>query len=158
MKNCLFFLILFFAGCQYDPYADDLTTVKPKMTDIVGTYIFEQQTIDNSLKDDQIKSATIVLKNDSSFVAIKLPNFEEFQQGYRYKGVVFARGKWQISTNGGVANGAGGTDPIWGVDLTGVPDNLQHIEFMGHKPPYKLIITYGDPDEGAVMIFKRNGK
>ena len=44
---------------------------------------------------------------------------------------------------------------IWGVTLTNMPEDTKSIEFLGHKPPYKLLISYGDPDEGAVMIFDK---
>ncbi|MBS1529359.1 MAG: hypothetical protein JSU01_03550 [Bacteroidetes bacterium] len=152
MKYCLLSLLIFFTSCQYDPYADNLATIEPNVKDVVGTYVFEQQTIANTLKDGQIKLAIIILDRDSSFTAIKVPNFDGSNN---YQGVISAKGKWQISTNGGVANGSGGTDSVWGLDLTTLPDNLQHPEFLGHKPPYKLIFTYGDPDEGAVMIFRK---
>ncbi|GAB3904761.1 hypothetical protein [Mucilaginibacter boryungensis] len=156
--KCRFILIIgiviLFARCQYDPFADELTTVRPKIKDIIGTYIFEKQTLINNLSNKQTDYSKITLKSDSTFLATHIPNFTG-QAEFYYNGVVSAKGKWQIATNGGVANASGGTDTVWGIDLDSLPVNLKHIEFLGKHPPYKLIVTYGDPDEGAVMIFRK---
>jgi hypothetical protein len=146
--------LIFLAGCQYDPFADDLATEQPKTKDLIGTYVFEKQTLTNNLTDKQTNGSKITLKPDSTFNAIDIPSFTG-QSDFHFNGLISENGKWHIATNGGVANGSGGTDPIWGMDLDSLPGNLKHIEFLGKKPPYKLIITYGDPDEGAVMIFKK---
>lgn len=146
--------LIFSAGCQYDPFADDLATKQPKTKDLIGTYVFEKQTLTNSFSDKETNGSKIILKLDSTFNAINIPNFSGLSN-FHFNGLISANGKWHIATNGGVANGSGGTDPIWGMNLDSLPGNLNHIEFSGKKPPYKLIVTYGDPDEGAVMIFKK---
>ncbi|TWJ02428.1 hypothetical protein JN11_01400 [Mucilaginibacter frigoritolerans] len=68
--------------------------------------------------------------------------------------MITSKGKWRIEIIGGVDNG-GVAQNNWGVILTDMPASLQYIGFMNEKPPYKLIITYGDPDEGAVSIYKK---
>jgi hypothetical protein len=147
-------ILVFLSACQYDPFADDLATEQPKIKDVIGTYVFEKQTLTNSLTNRQTDNSKITFQLDGTFKAINIPNFTG-QSDFHYVGIASANGKWHIATNGGVANGIGGTDPIWGMDLDSLPGNLQHIEFLGKKPPYKLIVTYGDPDEGAVMIFRK---
>jgi hypothetical protein len=124
----------------------------PEVKDYNRTYVFEKQTLTNSLTNRHTDNSKITFQLDSTFKAINIPNFTGY---FRYIGIASGNGRWCIATKGGVANGSGGTDPIWGMDLDSLPGNLQHIEFLGKKPPYKLIVTYGDPDEGAVMIFRK---
>jgi hypothetical protein len=150
----LWVLLFAFAGCQFNPYADDLTTNHPSFKDIIGTYIFEKQTLVSILKDKKAGAAKIVIYSDSTYRAINVADFEG-KIGFQDNGIINKTGKWNIETVGGIANGSGGVDNVWGIALTSMPENLQHIGFMGEKPPYKLIVTYGDPDTGAVMIFRK---
>jgi hypothetical protein len=64
------------------------------------------------------------------------------------------KGTWKMEIIGGVDNGNGVKDH-WGISLTGVPENLKQIGFMGRQSSYKLLVAYNDPDEGAVMIFTK---
>jgi len=145
---------ILFGSCQFDPYADDLTTSRPIFKDIAGTYVFEKQTLVEALKDEKGNSAKIIIYSDSTYKAINVADFEgktEFQDN----GVISKTGKWTIETDGVVANGFGGTYNTWAITFTSMPGNLHYIGLMGKKPPFKLIVTYGDPDEGAVMIFRK---
>ena len=36
-----------------------------------------------------------------------------------------------------------------------LPNESQNVGLMNKKYPYKLIFGFGDPDEGNVMIFKK---
>lgn len=124
------------------------------MNELVGTYKFEEQTAVTTTSSTQFQNATITLYADSTFQASNMPDFNRSME-FKLHEFVTAKGKWNIDTNGSVANGTGSPDSIWGMDLTGMPESLSHIEFMGNKPPYKLIVTYGDPDGGAVLILHR---
>lgn len=137
-------------GCQYDPFASDLTTHKPKLKDIVGKYKFERQTVGADSISKRSNKSTIILYADSTFKAFNIPNFDD----ETYVGRLSITGKWQMDIIDGVNDGDGVKDE-WGISVTGVPRSIQYIGFMGEKAPYGLIITYGDSDKGAVMIFKK---
>lgn len=140
-------------SCQYAPYADDETTKKPIWNDVIGTYKFEKQTITNDLENYSTSRSFITLNADSTFKATDLPNFSGTLD-LHYQGNISVRGKWNIETVGSVS-GWKEAENIWGLQLTSLPPNLQSMSFMGDKPPYKLLVTYGDPDTGAVMIFSK---
>jgi len=145
-------LILLTAGsCQYDPFASDMTTHKPKFKEVLGTYKFENQTVGEDSVDKLASNATILLNADSTFDAVDIPNFVN----EKYDGLLSVHGKWTIDIIGGVDNG-NGTEDEYGLIVNGVPESIQHISFTGIRSPYSLLITYGDPDEGHVMILKKN--
>ena len=137
-------------GCQFDPYANDFTIQKPKFNNVIGVYKFDQQTIGSDSITNKAKYGSITLNADSTFEAVNVPNAVNDAFG----GMVTSKGKWRIEIIGGVDNN-GVAQNNWGVILTDMPTPLQYIGFMNEKPPYKLIITYSDPDEGAVAIYKK---
>lgn len=146
-------LCLFITGCQYDPFAGDLTTKMPAVKDVWGTYEFERQTVCEGNVLPVGKQASIVLKRDGTFRATNVPDITDRRACGENK-LITASGQWTIETVGSVDNGWGDPKSAWGLVLTGITGNVS-IGFMGDEPPYKLIFTYGDPDEGAVMIFSR---
>jgi len=147
-------LLILFTGCQYDPYADNATTKRPKFTDVVGTYVFEQQSVQDST-DVAWKAAVIQLKADGTFECQNVPDLVNDGQAMHDKaGSISTNGKWTIETIASVEKWSGAKQQ-WGVVLTALPQSLQTICFIGNTPPYKLIINYDDPDLGQVMIFKR---
>jgi len=150
----LIFAILILMSCQYAPYADDETTKKPIWNDVIGAYKFEKQTVTNDLSDYTTSKSIITLNTDSTFKAVSLPNFSGTSDFY-YQGNISAKGRWNIEIVGGVSKWKG-TESVWGLQLTSLIPNLQSMSFMGDKPPYKLLVTYGDPDGGAVMIFSKD--
>jgi len=119
----------------------------------LGTYEFERQTVCEGDVLPFEKHAIIVLNRDGAFQMKNVPDLTD-RQACRGKKLITASGKWTIETVGSIDNGWGDPKSAWGLALTGDTGNLS-IGFMGDEAPYKLIFTYGDPDEGAVMIFSR---
>jgi hypothetical protein len=37
-----------------------------------------------------------------------------------------------------------------------IDENITYLEFLGHTPPYKLFVTYKNPNSGEVLILKKN--
>jgi hypothetical protein len=147
----LLLLILLCIGCQYSPYAEDLTISQPKRNHVLGTYKFEKETVIGNLVHDLTRKSALTINSDGTFEAVDLPNFI-FDN---YHGNISAKGKWKIETVGSVSKWED-TASNWGLQLTSLPDNLRSMSFMGDKPPYKLLVTYGDPDGGAVMILAKD--
>ena len=146
-------LYLFVTGCQYDPFAGDLTTQKPAVNDVCGTYKFERQTVCKGEVLPVGRQATIILNRDGAFQMTNVPDLTDTRDCGGNK-LITASGHWTMEIVGGVDNGWGHPKSAWGVMLTGLTRNVS-IGFMGDEAPYKLIFTYGDPDEGAVMIFSQ---
>jgi len=146
-------LILLCIRCQYAPYAEDETIREPRRNDVLGTYKFEKETIIGNLKHDLTSRSALILNSDGTFEAVYLPNFSGTSD-FNYQGNISAKGTWKIQTVGSVSQWKG-TASVWGLQLTSLPENLQSMSFMGDKPPYKLLVIYGDPDGGAVMILEK---
>jgi len=146
-------LILLCIRCQYAPYAEDETIREPRRNDVLGTYKFEKETITGNLKHDLTSRSALILNSDGTFEAVYLPNFSGTFD-FNYQGNISAKGTWKIQTVGSVSQWKG-TASVWGLQLTSLPENLQSMSFMGDKPPYKLLVIYGDPDGGAVMILEK---
>jgi hypothetical protein len=152
------FSIIFLAlisGCQYDPFAGDMTTEQPKKEDVIGVYKFEEQTIAAIPIDKLGQEATIVLKSDGHYEANNIPNVFGGADAQTRKHIS-AKGIWKIETIGEVGSGWGGRPKLeWGITLTAIDTNLSNIGLTGEKAPYGLMVTFSDPDLGAVMKFKR---
>ena len=157
MKPTLLLILIAFivSGCQYDPYADQLTTVKPQIKDVAGVYHFKYHTLNNKLKKEDFKKASIILNTDSTYTMTEVPDFTGVVSDFKYKGAISTKGKWHFEIIGSIANGKDKPSDMWGIILTGVPTNLQSIGFTGKKAPYGLLITYGDPDAATVMAFDK---
>jgi len=160
MKSIIRIILMpiLFASCQYDPYAGNLTTKKPKIADITGTYKFQEQSVYDSPLIKSALVSTITLKSDGTFEVNNMPDLVSNRTGSRLVKdlpLVSKLGKWDMQTIGSVDNDFGKAKPNWGIKLDGMPESLTYIGFMNNSPPYKLIITYDDPDLGQVMIFSK---
>ena len=131
-----------------------MTTEQPKKEDVISVYRFEEQTISHGPIDILGQNATIVLKKDGTYQAINIPNVFRGANAETHK-YISATGKWKIETVGSVDNGWGHAKSHWGITLTSIDENLANIGFMGAKTPYKLIVTFDDPDLAEVMIFSK---
>lgn len=147
---CITIVLITTISCQYDPFSGDMTTIKPKFSEATGVYKFENQTFGSKSINKELKESYIILNKDNSFKAVNIPNVIHD----KYQGSISGNGKWHIEIIGGVGGGQKVKDE-WGIYLDGLPKKVKYIDFTGKHFPYKLMITYGDPDEGAVAIFKR---
>ena len=154
LRTLLFLSPFVISGCQYDPYAWNYTTEQPKKEDVIGVYQFKEQTISQASIDKVGQKATIVLNSDGSYQANNIPNVFGGANAESHK-YISATGEWKIETIGSVDNGWGHAKSQWGITLTSIDPSLTNIGFMGDKNPYKLIVTFDDPDLGKVMIFQK---
>jgi hypothetical protein len=122
---------------------------------VIGVYQFKEQTISQASIDKLGQKATIVLNSDGSYQANNIPNVFGGANAESHK-YISATGKWKIEIIGSVDNGWGHPKSHWGVTLTSIDQSLTSIGLMGDKTPYKLIVTFDDPDSGEVMIFQKN--
>ena len=154
----LFLTIL--ASCQFDPYAHSYTTIKPNEIDLVGQYAFELQTADtnnvslNSELKDRIIIPKIKINEDGTYSVNDLPVFE-FHLPTKFKDLVSGNGQWNIIADEIFNSDGKVTGYFYRVELNGLPFEVKKVGLMNNKPPYNLIFGFGDPDQGHVMIFKK---
>ncbi|MBE9586954.1 hypothetical protein IM792_21075 [Mucilaginibacter sp. JRF] len=147
------FLILI-TSCQFDPYAGELTTDKPKREDVIGVYQFEGQTIFEVSIDKLGQNATIVLRPDSTYQVNNIPNVFGGMDDEEKKHIS-AKGNWKIETIRTVENRWGSLEKVWGITLTNIDQILTNISFTGDKAPYGLMIIVDDPTLGQMMSFQK---
>lgn len=151
--------LILLTSCQYDPYAHQYTTKEPNESNIVGTYIFENQTVDFGLKSfkDSITGEVVIpmieIFKDGSYKVKNLPYFKSFSPVF--SGLITKEGTWDKTTVGSIGDGSGKTKQHWGVQFNGLPEEVQYLGLMNENPPYSIIFGFGDPDAGTVMIFKK---
>jgi hypothetical protein len=153
-------LIVLMQGCQYDPHAQLYTTEKPQLSDIVGRYKLTSQSVTrDGLSVMQGRSCFIELRADGTFSATNVPplllNTIHSPDANFFSTLVSGSGTWTLADVGGVSDGTT-VKTHWGVDLDSAVGNFLPVGLSGHKPPYGLIYTLGDPDEGMVLILDRN--
>ena len=154
LQYCILFSLmsLFVASCQYDPYANLLTTTEPRVEDIIGTYVLDRYELPNdlSLRKTNIR---VELRADGTFTAINVPPWKlgELDDNFVSK-FRSGEGKWEKSVMGILDPGS---RQIWGIYLRTEDSQFHPADFTGDKPPYGLIFTLGDPDSGNAIILKK---
>ncbi|ALJ00719.1 hypothetical protein [Rufibacter tibetensis] len=161
MKNIalLCILVVLLASCLYSPYADEYITEEPSIEDVVGVYEFDTQTVNHNLDKDKIKSSrpTITIKADKTFELNQMPYFKTSANAeYNYINGISKKGKWAIDWVGSVDYGSSGIKKHWGILLDSVPEENNNAGLLGENKPNGIIFKYGDPDEGSVMIFRKD--
>ena len=156
-KFALLLLMLVSSACfyQFDPYADLLTTKEPDTADVLGTYVLKEQTLtDENLDFLQGKQATLEISANSTFTTTNFPIWLEKTDitDYKVNKLLSVTGEWKIGKVGSVSSDGNDIKSIWGIHFSGEIDSAG---LTGDKPPYGLIFTYGDPDNGDVMIFEK---
>lgn len=157
--NTLPLFLMLLAGCQYDPYAQQFTTNQPEASDVHGEYILAQQTISSGgLAILGGRECALYLHEDGRFVATNYPTWKPtFTDGSgQFAEFLSSTGRWSCQTVGTVSDGSGSRS-TWGIRVDATDRRLKsdHFTLTGSEPPYGLIMTYGDPDAGTVLIFRR---
>jgi hypothetical protein len=147
--------LLLMVGCglhdshdSWDKYADSVTAVQPTQGDIVGSYLLTQQSINtNGMTVIGGRVCRLDLSSDGSFTVTNYPIWTNSQ----LEGFISTNGHWRCDIVGSVHD----NQSVWGIrfDDTGRDRRMDSLSFTGKAAPYGLLMTYGDPDENAVMIF-----
>lgn len=151
------FIIPIVISCQYDPYAHKYTTSEPNDYELIGSYVFEKQTIDYDLIEfndpvtKQLVIPKIKINPDGTYEVIHFPNFTTWNP--TFSGLISAKGEWVKTTIGSIGGGSSDLKDHWGMHFKQLPKESQNVGLMNKEYPFKLIFGYGDPDEGNVMIF-----
>jgi hypothetical protein len=151
MRPFTIFVLVLLIGCKrddWDSYAQSLTTTKPNQKEIVGSYLLTQQTINtNGMAILQNRQCQLDLQPDGSF---EITNYPIWTNG-QFASFISTIGHWHCDTVGFVYS----NQRVWGVRFSDADSRLDALSFTGKTAPYGLLMTYGDPDENAVMIFEK---
>ncbi|MBE0545747.1 MAG: hypothetical protein IH623_30825 [Verrucomicrobia bacterium] len=158
MRTLLAFLVMtLLAGCQYNPYAHLFTTTEPKQEDIAGLYVLDNQTITTGgLSVLKGRQCQLDLRLDGSCRVTNYPTWTDAFSVTNGQFVAFVSttGRWQSDMVGTVSDGRN-SQSYWGIRFSNTDSNIASPALTGKTAPYGLIMTYGDPDSGSVMIFKK---
>ena len=144
-------------GCQYNPYAHLFTTTQPKQEDVAGSYLLTQQTIKpGGLGFLQGQQCVLELRGDGTFNVTNYPTWTEAfsPTNGQFVASITTTGRWTCDTVGTVSDGTT-SQSYWGVRFSDADTQFDSLALTGKTAPYGLIMTYGDPDSGAVMIFEK---
>jgi hypothetical protein len=148
-------LMLLAAGCQHDPYAHLLTTVRPEPSEVVGRYTLVKQTVtagDLAALDGRL--CVVDLRADGTFSADRVPTVVDVPADNVFNTLVSVHGSWRVDSVGSVDNGWS-AKTHWGIYLDSGTAMLVPAGLTGQKAPYGLIFTFGDPDGGKAMFLER---
>jgi hypothetical protein len=158
LMRTVFFLalMLLIQGCQYDPHAQLYTTDKPQESDVVGRYTLTSQSVTrDGLAVMHGRPCVIELRVDGTFSATNVPPLLLNSPDTNFfSTLISGSGTWRLASVGSVGDGSGSVKTHWGVNLDSVA-NFQPVGLSGAKPPYGLIYTLGDPDEGLALILEK---
>lgn len=151
------FALTLLVGCQFNPYAHLFTKTQPKQEDVVGTYALTQQTVaPGGLDFLQGQQCLLELRGDGSFSVTNYPTWTEAfsPTNGQFVASISTTGRWSCDPVGTVSDGTT-SQSYWGVRFSDASPQLDSLALTGKNPPYGLIMTYGDPDSGTVMIFDK---
>lgn len=140
------------SGWPHVPPPELYVTSQPARDQIIGTYRLSSQTITtNGLAVFQGRLGELELRNDGSFV---VTNWLPLDMPLTPHAFVSTTGRWNCQTLGGLYRD-GRSQPFWGVVFSDCAVRIDSLAFRGKTLPYSLMMTYGDADEGKVMMFER---
>ena len=159
MRALIASLSICLAGCQYDPHTASYTTTQPKPEDLVGVYAPDQTTTNLIAREGRYRQfpASISLSAGGALTITNIPDWWGTDFGRPLGGFDAGRGTWSVVQH----------QRWWAVSVdfesTAQFASRQHraetlgTSFMlvGERPPYKIHLTVGDPDEGRAMQFER---
>jgi hypothetical protein len=135
------------------------TATRPNSKDLVGVYVPDANTLALIAKEGNYRTAspTITLMGDGTIVIKNIPDWWLTSFGVPGGGFDSGRGTWTIQES-----------QDWWLLLVSFSDTRQfasssnmpgtlgtQMKLIGEKPPYKIYLTVGDPDEGRGMHFER---
>jgi len=153
MRAFLFaFISIALLGCQYDPYAQVLTTTEPKAEDILGVYVLDRFELPPGLVSSNL-NVEVDLHADGTFTATNVPPWATGVPNQDFSAsLITGTGTWLKSAIGTLDPGH---KSIWGISLSTSDKRNMAAEFTGEKPPYGLIFEIGDPDSGYAILLRR---
>ena len=151
-------IVIFLGGCQYDPYTWEYTKKQPRQAALVGTYFPNQETVSYITQEGHypVRESSIFLAENGSCSINSIPDWW-LTSGDSKSGFDSGECVWKLEKH----------QEWWSVAVvfnsTAQFSSQQFrpgsygVSFMllGEKPPYKIHLIVGDPDEGKGMTFEK---
>lgn len=148
------------AGCQYDPHTAVYTRSRPDPAEVAGVYRPDAATRELVARDGGYGAgdAVITLARDGAFEVVRLPDWWRTDFGRPGGGLDAGRGTWRVERHQEWWIVAAHFESTAGFAPPGGGDGGFAATFMlaGEAPPYRLLLTIGDPDEGRAMQLVRD--
>jgi hypothetical protein len=142
--------LLSLCACQYDPYTFSYATSKPDPEEIIGHWIATDATLQNLASGPYQKARpTIDVWGDGSIRMNDIPDTWRADSGEGAGKIETFVGTWQLHKH---------QDSWWGLELRrGDWGCGGCLMVLGEKAPRKLVVRFGDPDEGRGYEFRKAG-
>ncbi len=153
-------LALVASGCGSGPF-DSATRTRPAPVDVAGTWVLDEAgdaDARSAMKAGRVPA--FVFREDGTFTARDLPDWWNDIDRLASNGGPGATwvptsgsGRWELRQDG---NGAWVLETSFPV-LPGLPRGLKEtLHLYRNKPPYRLGVILGDPDEARSLHFERS--
>jgi len=134
-------------ACQYDPYSVSYATSRPDRREIVGHWMATEETLRDLAQSPYQKAQPVIdVSDDGSIRMSDIPDTWRADFGEGSGKVETFAGTWQLEKH---------QDSWWGLALRrrdwGCGGCLM---VLGQKSPRKLVLRFGDPDEGRGYEFE----
>lgn len=154
----LLYTLAVLSGCTGDPHTSTYTVSRPRESDLVGTYVPTEDTtrLVTGRGGYEGRPAIITLGDGAAVEFTDVPDWWNTPSGKPGGGFDSAAGRWGVERK---------QDRWWAIgiefprgsrlaSLGGKPVVFHaQVLLVGEKPPYRLHLTIGDPDEGIAMQF-----
>jgi len=146
-------MALVLSACLGDPYSGSYTNRRPHESDLVGTWVPNQ----NTLRDMRNRGrypieqgrTSLILRADGKFEMLDMPDWWRDPFGRPHGHLESSSGTWKLKENS--------TGPVWEIELQ-FPTWWTTTALRNEKPPYFIHFTIGDPDNGEAMTFIRKSE
>jgi hypothetical protein len=161
---CLSSAVMLVASCQYDPHAHRFSKHQPAIEEAAGTYVLDEVYVDTAGEGVSEKiegyaaTSQIVLRSDGTARFTRFPVFKGPDTlHYSYMGAEDFDGRWSIASAGCVSAGGNDSQTVYGIRFTFTDGRTLHESptFTGSPRVDGMIFTFGDPDQGEILSFRK---
>ena len=140
--------LLFLCACHYDPYTHSYATSKPDPNEVIGHWVATDATLRDLAHGPYQKARPVIdVSEDGSIRMNDIPDTWRAD---------FGGGAGKIDTFVGTWHFDNHQDSWWGLALRrGDWGCYGCLMVLGQKSPRKLVLLFGDPDEGRGYEFER---
>jgi hypothetical protein len=143
-------LVALVSACQFDPYTLSYAKAKPNPKEIVGSWIATDDTIEHLSRTPYSKARpTILVAADGSIQMTDIPDTWQNPTGDGKGSLETFVGTWKLDKHQDSWWGLAIQRGQWGCDGC--------LMILGQRPPYRLVIRVGDPDQGIGYEFRKAG-
>jgi len=124
---------------------------QPKLEDVAGVYQLIRQTVStNGLTILGGRPCQLDLRSDGSFIVTNYPRWSAFSSTRPHvTDFISTTGHWHCDPINIIYNG----HKCWGVWFSDTKVGIDSLALRSKGAPYDLMLTFGDSDDGTVVIF-----